>query len=127
MEGADSMHATLEPLKRKMGFRWDGVVTLGNLLSLLTMIGAMLSMTVGIIIWGVKLENRADRVAERQSQFEQEMRREQERDARSFVELKALITQQGTDTRSALDQQGRENRAALDRISDKLDRKADKL
>jgi len=113
-------------LRTALGFRWDGVVTLGNLLTGIMMLGSMVSMAIGIVVWGAKQEARIERAVERQVQFESEMRREQERDARSFIELKSLIMQQGTDTRSTLDQQGRENRAALDRISDKLDRKADK-
>ncbi len=98
------MSAGMEPLRRRMGFRWDGVVTLGNVLTMLGMLASLLMFGVTVIVWGVRIEGRADKLAERQIQFELEMRREQERDAGAFRDLKTTIEGQGRDTRMALDQ-----------------------
>lgn len=98
------MTSGLDPLRRKTGFRWDGVVTLGNVLTMLGMLASLLSLGITIIIWGVRLEGRADQLAERQITFELEMRREQERDATAFRDIKVTIEGQGRDTRQALDQ-----------------------
>ena len=114
------MAGSLDPLRRRMGFRWDGVVTLGNVLTLITMLCSMAGMAIGVIVWGLKLEGRADKVAADLVRVEAEMRREQDRDARALVELKTLIMQQGVDTRNALAEQGKENRDAIARIMSHL-------
>lgn len=103
-KGQEPMSSSLDPLRRKVGFRWDGVVTLGNVMTMIGMLASLLTLGIGLIIWGVRLEGRADKLAERQIQFEQEMRREQERDAGAFRDLKSTIEGQGRDTRLALDQ-----------------------
>lgn len=102
-------------IRKAIGFRWDGVVTLGNILTLLGMIVSMASLSIGIIIWATKLEARIDRLDELRRAFEMEVRRDQARDEVSLKTIKTELTKQGERIS-----------ASLDRLSDKIDRKADR-
>lgn len=102
-KGQKPLSATMEPLKRRMGFRWDGVVTLGNVLTMLGMLAGIMMMGITVIMWGVRLEARIDKNIDRQAWFEAEMRREQARDAQMLAELKIAIEREGAKTQAAVD------------------------
>lgn len=108
------MH-TQHQVRQALGFRWDGVVTLGNVITLLGMLGSMIAMGGAFLVWGTRLEARVEREADLRRAFEIDMRREQERDSRAFENIQTELRRQGIETR-----------AALDRLADKIDRKQDR-
>lgn len=79
------------------GVRFDGTITLGNLLT-------ALGMVVPVFIWGTTVETRL---------------------AEKTAEIRAIEQRQDRDGRSHTDAQS-EIKASLRRIEDKLDAKADK-
>ena len=85
--------------ERRSSFRLhlDPTINAGHMLTTLTII-------VGVIVWGVRLESRVDLEATLRARMEQQWERDQARDAASFEEIKA----------------------ALRRIEEKLDAKQDR-
>lgn len=88
--------------------RWDGTVTAGNVLIALPMI-------VGLIIWGTRLESRVNHESDLRSRLEARVDRDRTTDDRLFEVVRSEIRVQGEQTR-----------AALDRLTDKIERKADR-
>ena len=79
------------------GIRFDGPITLGNLLT-------AFGMVIPVFIWGTTVETRL---------------------AEKTAQIRAIDQRQDRDSRSHSDAQG-EIKASLRRIEDKLDGKADK-
>ena len=102
-KGEEPMTGSMEPLKRRVGFRWDGVVTLGNVLTMLGMLASLLMIGIMTIMWFVRLEGRIDRTIERQAWFEAETRRDQARNAQALSELKEAIKNENGKTQAAVD------------------------
>lgn len=94
--------------RRPVPIRWDGTINYGHLLMTLTL------LITGLVAW---FDQRAatDQNARDLQALQRYVEREQARDAASIQEIKLEVARQGEQTR-----------AAIERVSDKLDRKADK-
>lgn len=92
----------------RLHLRWDGTVTAGNVL-------IALPMVLGLVIWGTRLESRVNHEADLRARLEVQVERDRRNDDRLFEVIRAEIRVQGEQTR-----------AALDRLSDKIERKADR-
>lgn len=73
----------------KKAIHWDGTVTAGNVLTAAT-------LTVTLLVWGLRLEGRVDLAEARQARFEAEARQQRAEDKAAemagFSELRAAMT-----------------------------------